>query len=141
MPVAYDPSDFLSVVTATKGSALPRVIVRSAAVALLTIPAQLPFFLHHVDHDVSNVLVPFSVLISLLTSFRINEAFSKWNRAAGLHLAIHASIRDAMAKVQGFPDYRYVTIQHPISSLNKEQIRERAEKALPEVLSILGLEQ
>jgi hypothetical protein len=46
-----------------------------------------------------------------------------------------------MARVQGFPDYRYVTIQHPISSLNKEQIRERAEKALPEVLSILGLEQ
>jgi hypothetical protein len=58
-------------------------------------------------------------------------------------LLTHIFLRpgDAMARVQGFPDYKYVTIQHPISSLNKEQIRERAEKALPEVLSILGLEQ
>jgi hypothetical protein len=46
---------------------------------------------------------------------------------------------DAMAKVQGFVDYRYATIVHPISSLNQEQIRERARAALPQVLSILGL--
>jgi hypothetical protein len=46
---------------------------------------------------------------------------------------------DAMARVQGFSDYQYVLITHPISSLNKEQIRHRAEQALPQVLSILGL--
>jgi hypothetical protein len=46
---------------------------------------------------------------------------------------------DAMARVQGFSNYRYAVITHPISSLSPNQIRERAEQALPEVLSILGL--
>ena len=46
-----------------------------------------------------------------------------------------------MARVQGFSNYEYVTITHPISSLNQDQVRERAKQALPQVLSILGLEQ
>lgn len=48
---------------------------------------------------------------------------------------------DAMARVQGFTDFRYAVMTHPISSLDAEQIRARAREALPEVLSILGLEQ
>ncbi len=44
-----------------------------------------------------------------------------------------------MARVQGFSAYQYATIKHPISSLNDEQIRARAEEALPQVLAILGL--
>ena len=46
---------------------------------------------------------------------------------------------DAMARVQGFVDFRYAVITHPISSLDPEQIRERARAALPDVLAILGL--
>ena len=46
---------------------------------------------------------------------------------------------DAMARVQGFSNYQYALITHPISSLNHEQVRERAKQALPQVLSILGL--
>ena len=46
-----------------------------------------------------------------------------------------------MARVQGFSDFRYAVIKHPISSLNQEQIREAARQALPQVLSILGLEE
>jgi hypothetical protein len=45
-----------------------------------------------------------------------------------------------MARVQGFTSYRYAVMTHPISSLDPDQIRERAREALPEVLSILGLE-
>ena len=47
---------------------------------------------------------------------------------------------DAMARVQGFLNYRYAVIPHPISSLSPEQVREHAQRALPEVLAILGLE-
>ena len=47
---------------------------------------------------------------------------------------------DAMARVQGFNDFRYAVIKHPISSLNQDQVREAARQALPQVLSILGLE-
>ena len=46
---------------------------------------------------------------------------------------------DAMARVQGFQNFRYAVITHPISSLNEEQIRERARTVLPEVLAILGI--
>ena len=46
-----------------------------------------------------------------------------------------------MARVQGFPDYRYAVMTHPISSLSEQQIRERAQSALPEVLAVLGIEQ
>ena len=35
---------------------------------------------------------------------------------------------DAMARVQGFLDFRYAAITHPISSLNQDQIRERARR-------------
>ena len=46
---------------------------------------------------------------------------------------------DAMARTQGFADYRYAVITHPISSLDQEQICQRARQALPAVLAILGL--
>ena len=47
---------------------------------------------------------------------------------------------DAMARVQGFVNYRYAVIPHPISSLNQQQVRARAEAVLPDVLAILGLQ-
>jgi hypothetical protein len=46
---------------------------------------------------------------------------------------------DAMARVQGFSDFRYAVITHPISSLDQEQIEARARAVLPEVLAILGI--
>jgi hypothetical protein len=48
---------------------------------------------------------------------------------------------DAMARRYGYPDYRYAAIPHPISSLNAEQIKQRAIDVLPEVLAILGIEE
>ncbi|KAB1649641.1 UGSC family (seleno)protein [Pseudoclavibacter endophyticus] len=46
----------------------------------------------------------------------------------------------AMASVQGFPDFQFMAVPHPVASLNNDEIRERAEAALPQVLSILGVE-
>jgi hypothetical protein len=42
-----------------------------------------------------------------------------------------------MAKRRGFPNYRYVLVEHPLSSARPEGIQQRARKALPEVISIL----
>ena len=44
----------------------------------------------------------------------------------------------AMAARQGFEGYRFVMVEHPVSSLGPDEIRERAREALPQVLSILG---
>jgi hypothetical protein len=45
----------------------------------------------------------------------------------------------AMAKVYGFPGYRFITMPHPLASLDEKQLEERARDLIPDVLSILGL--
>ncbi len=46
----------------------------------------------------------------------------------------------AMAQAYGFPGFEFVTIPHPIASLDEGQIRARVRDALPPMLRILGLE-
>jgi hypothetical protein len=46
----------------------------------------------------------------------------------------------AMAKAYGFPGFEFVTVPHPIASLDEEQIQARVQVVLPQVLGILGLE-
>lgn len=43
----------------------------------------------------------------------------------------------ATAKSQGIPDYPFAIVPHPIGSLTDEGLKERASKALPQVMSIL----
>lgn len=47
----------------------------------------------------------------------------------------------AMAKVMGFPGFDFHAVRHPMASLSSEEIKERAETALPELLRILGVEE
>jgi hypothetical protein len=44
---------------------------------------------------------------------------------------------DAMALLQGAPGYHYLTTPHPVAVLNPDEVRERAERVLPEVVSVL----
>jgi hypothetical protein len=46
----------------------------------------------------------------------------------------------AMAKVYGFPGFEFVTVPHPLASLDEAQLRARAADVLPGVLRILGPE-
>jgi hypothetical protein len=48
-----------------------------------------------------------------------------------------AKTAESMARRRGFPSYRYVLVEHPLSSARPEGIRARAERALPQVISIL----
>lgn len=47
---------------------------------------------------------------------------------------------EAMAKMRGVPDYRYVTTAHPVAVLTPEEVRARAEAALPEIVALLTAE-
>jgi hypothetical protein len=60
--------------------------------------------------------------------------------AATIVTAPFVRAADAMAKRHDFPDYKYAMMQHPIGNLKQDQIRERAEQVLPQILEILGLE-
>jgi hypothetical protein len=44
---------------------------------------------------------------------------------------------DAMAAVKGAKGYRYATTAHPVAVLNPDEVRERAEAALPQVVALL----
>jgi hypothetical protein len=45
---------------------------------------------------------------------------------------------NAMARRNGYPDYRYAMIRHPLSA---EEVKQRAVEVLPEILAILGIEE
>ena len=61
--------------------------------------------------------------------------------AAALITHTFTATADAMARRYGYPNYRYAVIPHPLSSLNAEQVKQRAVEVLPEILSILGIEE
>jgi hypothetical protein len=44
---------------------------------------------------------------------------------------------DAMASLKGSPGYTYVQTHHPVAPLNRDEIRDRARTALPELVEIL----
>nr|WP_166503557.1 hypothetical protein [Modestobacter marinus] len=44
---------------------------------------------------------------------------------------------DAMAIIQGAPDYRYAVVPHPVSSLDADGIAAVAKLAAPQVMNIL----
>jgi hypothetical protein len=45
----------------------------------------------------------------------------------------------SMARVRGFPDYKYAAVTNPIGSLDAEGVKARARQAYPQVLEILGI--
>jgi hypothetical protein len=62
--------------------------------------------------------------------------------AAGIPAAVICSdafrvSADAMASLQGTPGYEYVTTAHPVASLSREGVRERAVQALPTIVGML----
>ena len=44
----------------------------------------------------------------------------------------------AIAEIQGIPDYPFAVVPHPIGRLTPEDLKERANEALPQVLDILA---
>ena len=44
---------------------------------------------------------------------------------------------DAMAAVKGAKGYRYATTEHPVAVLTADEVRKRAEQALPTVVALL----
>ena len=60
--------------------------------------------------------------------------------AATIVTAPFVRAADAMAKRHDYPDYKYAMMPHPIGNLTQEQVHQRAEEILPQILAILGLD-
>lgn len=61
-------------------------------------------------------------------------------QAASIVTSAFLKTADSMARRRGFPEYKYAVMPHPIGNLKPDQIRERAEEVLPQILDILGIE-
>lgn len=59
--------------------------------------------------------------------------------AAAIITEVFRATADAMAQTQGLPGYPYAVIPHPVSSLTNEEVRQRAEQVLPQILELLGV--
>jgi hypothetical protein len=60
-------------------------------------------------------------------------------QAAAIVTAPFLKTADSMARRNGYPEYRYAVMPHPIGNLRPDQIRQRAEDLVDEVLAILGV--
>ena len=60
-------------------------------------------------------------------------------QAAAIITSPFLKTADSMARRNGYPEYRYAVMPHPIGNLHPEQIRQRAEALLDDVLAILGV--
>jgi hypothetical protein len=61
---------------------------------------------------------------------------------AGLPAAVICSdaftvTASAMAELRGAPDYEFIVTEHPVAVLDAEQVRHRAKRLAPEVVSML----
>jgi hypothetical protein len=57
--------------------------------------------------------------------------------AAPIATHVFTNMGHASAAAQGMPDYPFAVIEHPIGRLDDEELRRRAEEALPQVVKLL----
>jgi hypothetical protein len=57
--------------------------------------------------------------------------------AAPIATHVFENMGRASAAAQGMPDYPFVVIEHPIGRLDDDELRRRAEEALPRVVKLL----
>ena len=113
MPVGYNPRNFFEVATwlPWKGSTAWYLATRRAC-TLLPIPIILAlvhrFALDDAakatieQMDLKDVLTPFTLLLGLVTSFRLNDAFHKWEKAGEIIFVLHRELRTALSRLCAF---------------------------------------
>jgi hypothetical protein len=104
MPITYLPADFWGVACTVKGSAIPKVMWRSTYMGIPGLLAALCGQFKHVLNDAmclkhddetciydvpASFITPFALLVALLTSYRVNSAHAKWERANTMAMSLH----------------------------------------------------
>ena len=126
----YLPADFWGVAFTTKGSALPKIMLRSI---VFTAPAILASLLRRdgylgdgigptedeqltrftLPEVPSRLITPFALLVALLTSYRLNHAHGKWEVANGSVMVIQETSRLLISRLCAI---------FPATALNKERL-------------------
>ena len=108
MVITYLPADFWGVACTREGSAIPKVMWRSTYMGLPALLAALCGQFKHVLNDLvcikdgeetcfsdvpGSFITPFALLVALLTSYRVNNAHSKWETANRTAMSLHEVLR------------------------------------------------
>ena len=107
MPIAYHPQDFWTIVFSFTTSSLGERRVWERTLTLLP-PAVGFACLNHFffeeeesarDWDPDRLIMPFGFLVAVITSFRLSDAFQKYERAAGLLTEMHCACRTTTSRL------------------------------------------
>ena len=126
----YLPADFWGVAFTTKGSALPKIMLRSivfTAPAILAVLVRRDGYLGDgigpTDEDSltrftlpevpGRLITPFALLVALLTSYRLNHAHGKWEVANGSVMVIQETSRLLISRLCAI---------FPATAINKERL-------------------
>ena len=103
MPVAYHPQNFWQIIFTVyhSGVSQPRVWLRT--MMLLPVSIGLAVLNHYNDAfagwETAGIIMPFGFLVAVITSFRLSDAYHKYERAAGLLTAMHSSCRETTSRL------------------------------------------
>lgn len=103
MPVGYEPRQFFNVAFACVGStawhlALPRALAVLPISITFCCLVKLDVLQLPEDYNLSSLALPFTLLLGLVTSFRLNDSFKKWDRATQLSLMLHRETRIVLSR-------------------------------------------
>ena len=104
MPVGYEPRHFFNVAFACAGStawhlALPRAIGVLPVSITFCCLVKFDVLALPDDYNLASLALPFTLLLGLVTSFRLNDSFKKWDRATQLSLMMHRETRIILSRL------------------------------------------
>lgn len=116
MPVHYEPRHFFSIVFARIGTGDAWCHATGRAFLMMPIPVACAvldyydYFPTSYSADESNPLgvggfefddlcLPFTFFLGIVTAFRLNDAFKKWERATELMLTLHRHMRNVVSRL------------------------------------------
>ena len=101
MTIVYDQSSFWGVVFARAGSVFPKVLPRALlylgpAILAITLGELYP---KAMTGGQSEIMLPFQMLVAVMTMFRLNDAIGKYNEANSKMLELHSSSRKLLTRL------------------------------------------
>ena len=111
MPEAYNPDSFWRVALSVhKGmhTMVPHAVLLMLPAVIVVLLIELReevreiFLDEESNYDFGLLILPFTTLVALLTSFRVNAAFNKWLNANQHLEMLHSNVCNAVARVTTF---------------------------------------
>ena len=110
MPIYYNPRDFFRVAFTRPDQGSTTLYLATFRTALLMpLPITLAIIEHlgyfddlPTDHQLDKLLTPFTLLLGLVTAFRLNDAFHKWERAGEIIYTLQREARVIFSRMSAF---------------------------------------